>query len=85
MQGTVILCATLSNTHYVYVKIVYPGLVPKFSGKLTSTRISSAQVMVEYFSSLTYVYLMRSTSQEETLSGKAAFEIWSDTFGVKIN
>ena len=39
-------------------------LVPKFSGKLTSARILAAQVMVDHFSDLTYVHLMRSTSQE---------------------
>ena len=27
---------------------------------------------------------MGSTSQEQTLSGKVAFEIWNDTFGVEI-
>ena len=27
---------------------------------------------------------MRSTSQEEIVAGKSAFERWADTFGVKI-
>ena len=40
--------------------------------------------MVDHFSDLTHVKLMRSTSQEETLSGKASFERWAATFGVKI-
>ena len=40
-----------------------PVLVPKFSGKLTSAHIWSAQVMVDHFSDLTYVQLMRSTNQ----------------------
>ena len=38
------------------------GLVPKFSVKLRSARIWDAQVIVENFSDLTYVNLMRSTS-----------------------
>ena len=41
--------------------------------------------MVEHFSYLTYVHLVKSTSQEETLSGKLAFARWSATFGAKIN
>ena len=41
--------------------------------------------MVNHFSDLTYVQLMRSTNQEESLSGKSAFERWADTFGFKIN
>ena len=41
--------------------------------------------MVDHFSDLTYVHLMISAGQEETLSIKAAIEIWAATFGVKIN
>ena len=61
-----------------------PGLVPQFSGKLTSARVWSTQVMVNHFSDLTYLHLMRITSQEENLAVKSAFERWADTFGVKI-
>ena len=67
------------------IQLDKPGLVPQFSGKLTSTRIWVDQVMVNHFGDLTYVHLMRSTSQEENLVGKSSFERWSDTFGVKIN
>ena len=48
-------------------------------------RIWVTQVMVDHFSDLTYVHLTRITSQEETLSGKEAFERWYITFEVKIN
>ena len=41
--------------------------------------------MVDHFSYLNYVNLVKSTSQEETLSGKLAFAKWSATFGAKIN
>ena len=61
-----------------------PGLVPQLSVKLTSAQIWDAQVMVDHFSYLTYVHLLRSTRQELKLACKAAFEIWSDTFRVKI-
>ena len=40
--------------------------------------------MVKHFSDTTYVHLMRSTIQEETLAGKVAFETCSATFGFKI-
>ena len=40
--------------------------------------------MVERFSYLTCVKLMRSISQYETLAVKSAFERWAATFGVKI-
>ena len=61
-----------------------PGLVPQCSFKLTSAHIWATQVMVDPFIDLTYVHLMRSTSQEGKLAGKSAFEIWADTFGVKV-
>ena len=40
--------------------------------------------MMDHYSDLTYVQLIRSTIQEETLSLQAAFEIWAATFGVNI-
>ena len=61
-----------------------PVLVPQFSVKITSARIWSDQVIMDHFSELTYVHLMKSTSQEENLAGKPAFERWADTFIVKI-
>ena len=63
---------------------VQPGLVPLLSVKLTSVPIWDAQVMVDHFSDLTYVQLIRSTIQEETLAGKPAFEILAATFGIRI-
>ena len=41
--------------------------------------------MVEHFSDLTYVQIMRSTTQEGNVLLKLAFETWAATFGVKIN
>ena len=59
-------------------------LVPQFSFKITGAIIWLAQVMMDHYSDLTYVQLIRSTIQEETLSLQAAFEIWAATFGVNI-
>ena len=41
--------------------------------------------MVDHLGDLTYVHLMRITNKEDTLAVKEDFEIWADTFGVKIN
>ena len=59
--------------------------MPQFPGKLTNARIWVDQVMIDHFSDLAYVRLMRTTTKEETLSGKSPFERWADTLGVKIN
>ena len=40
--------------------------------------------MVDHFSHLTHVHLIRSTIQQQILSGKVSFERWASTFGVKI-
>ena len=40
--------------------------------------------MVDHLSDLNFMHLKRSTIHEENLSGKPAFEIWADTFGVNI-
>ena len=61
------------------------GLVPQLSVKFTSARIFISQLMVDNFSDLTYLHMMRSTSQEEILAGKEVFERWTSTFGVKTN
>ena len=40
--------------------------------------------MVDHFSDLTYLNLTGNTIQEETLSGKATFEIWAAKFEIKV-
>ena len=42
----------------------HTGLAPQLSGKLTSVSIWAAKVIVDHFSDLTYVNLIRSTIQE---------------------
>ena len=42
------------------------GLIPQLSVKIINALIWSTQVMVDHFSDLTYVRLMRSTIQEDT-------------------
>ena len=45
------------------VQSYQPWLFQQFSGKLTGAHIWSAQVVVDHFSDLTYIHLMRSTIQ----------------------
>ena len=40
--------------------------------------------MVDHFIDLTYLHLIRSTNQEDTLEEKASFERWAATFGVNL-
>ena len=40
--------------------------------------------MLDHFSDLTYVHLMRGTIHEDILAVKSAFERWTATFGIKI-
>jgi len=61
-----------------------PGLVPQMSGSLTRARIWAVNVFVDHMSDLVYVHLMRSTTQEETLAAKTAYERYGATHGVTI-
>ena len=56
-------------------------LVPQFLGKLTSVRIWDSQVVVDHFSELNYIQMMRIPSQKYTLRVyhplKMVYHIWS--------
>ena len=62
-----------SSVSIVQLLSIQPGLVSQVSGKLTSTWICSAQLMVDQFGDSVLVHLMRITIQEETLIVKEAF------------
>lgn len=61
-----------------------PGLIPQLSGHLTRARIFCATIFVDHFSGFGYSFLQRSTTQEETLEAKAAFEKMANTYDVII-
>lgn len=61
-----------------------PGLIPQLKGKLTRQRYKAATVFVDHFSRLSYIHLQRSTSSNETLQAKKAFEAYSRRHGVRI-
>ena len=60
------------------------GLVPQVKGILTTRRYTAATVFVDHFSSLTYVHLMESTTGEETVQAKEAFERYAKENEVKV-
>ena len=61
-----------------------PGLVPTVSGTLASFRITAATVFVDHFMNFIYVHLMRSTTQDETIVAKLAYEKLAASYGVDV-
>ena len=61
-----------------------PGLVPRISGRHTRQRISAATCFLDHYSDFSYTHLCTSTTQEETLAAKAAYEKLAASHGVKI-
>jgi GAG-pre-integrase domain len=61
-----------------------PGLIGHMKGIPTRKRYSIATIFVEHYSDFTYVYLQESSSSEETLAAKLAFERVASSYGVKI-
>ena len=51
-----------------------PGLLPQVTGNPTNKRYGGAAVFVDHYSRHAYVHLMQSTSNEETLEAKLAYE-----------
>jgi hypothetical protein len=61
-----------------------PGLVAQISGSLTTKRYRCATVFVDQGSRLGYVHLQKTSTAEETLEAKAAWEAFARTHGVEI-
>ena len=62
-----------------------PGLVAQVTGRLTKSRYWYATVFVDHFSGLDYVHLQESSSAEDTIIAKQAFERFSKERGVTIH
>ena len=60
------------------------GFVAQLKGRLTKRRYRVATIFVDHFSDLSYVHLQSSTSSEETVQAKAAFEAYARDHGVTI-
>jgi hypothetical protein len=61
-----------------------PGLIAQLKGRATRHRYHYATIFVDHFSSLSYIYLHKSITGEETVAAKRAFEAYSMSLGVKI-
>ena len=61
-----------------------PGHIAQMTGILTNKRYRYATVYVDQFSKLSFVYLQKTASAEETLDSKIAFEKYSQTKGISI-
>ncbi len=61
-----------------------PGFIAQMSGKLTTQRYTCATVFVDQYSSFSYVWVQRTTSVDDTLKGKHAFERYAAQHGITI-
>ena len=61
-----------------------PGLIAQMTGYRTKQRYTTATVYVDQSTGLGYVHLQKSTSAEETVESKKAFEAFARSHGVSI-
>jgi GAG-pre-integrase domain len=59
-----------------------PGLIGQMKGFLTKQRYKVMTVFVDHFSGLSYVHFQRTTSVEQTIEAKRAFERYARAHGV---
>ena len=61
-----------------------PGFIAQLKGALTRQRYQAATIFVDHYSRLSYVYVQRSTTAEETIKAKKAFELFATGYGVTV-
>jgi hypothetical protein len=61
-----------------------PGLITQLKGKPTKARYTCATVFVDHYSRWSYVHYQKSTSGDETVDAKRAFERLAGSHGVKV-
>ena len=61
-----------------------PGLIAQVKGWLTNSRYTAATVFADHASGLSYVHVSQSTTAEETLEAKHAFEAFAADLNVTI-
>jgi len=61
-----------------------PGLIAQMKGKPTMKRYIAATVFIDHYSGFTFVHIQKSTSADETIEGKKAFEQYARSQGVSI-
>ena len=60
------------------------GLKGQTTGRLTTSRFEVATIFVDHYSDVDYVHVQESTSAEETIEAKQAFEHFCHLRGVKV-
>ena len=61
-----------------------PGFVSQLKGKMTKDRYKCDTIFLDYYYSLSYVHLQRSTNGKDTIEAKKAFEEYSRFKGVRM-
>jgi len=61
-----------------------PGLVGQLKGTLTNQRYRVMTIFVDHYSDLGYVHAQKSTSAQETVEAKHAFERFAKSHGVQV-
>ena len=61
-----------------------PGFIAQLKGSLTKQRYRAATIFVDHYSRLSYVYLQRGLTSDETLKAKRAFEAYARSHNVQI-
>ena len=61
-----------------------PGFIGEMKGKLTTKRYRAATVFYDQYSGLSYTHLQKSTTGDETVEAKEAFEAFAKRHGVTI-
>jgi GAG-pre-integrase domain len=61
-----------------------PGLVAQMKGFLTNTRYTAVTVFVDHFSNASFAYYQKSTTADESILAKEAFERWAAKHGVSV-
>jgi hypothetical protein len=60
------------------------GFIAQLKGKLTTQRYQYGTVFVDHYSRMTYIYLQKRLTSDETVQAKRAFERHCQTLGVKV-
>jgi hypothetical protein len=61
-----------------------PGLIGQIKGILTTQRYRVMTIFVDHFTDLTYIHAQKSTTGQETLDAKHAFERFANSHGVTV-
>ena len=72
-----------SSTSCDHIISHVPGLILQVTGRLTYAKHAGANVFTDHYSDFTHPYLIMSTSDEETLLAKRAYERVAHEHGVQ--